>query len=258
MSSLNGIHDDVVDSPAKQKASNYTNRSAILLRRTPHLIAAAKFKLLLFLSLLCVSVFLTSRLSSFAGWIPDDNPPSSYTVLINTWKRSSPLKKSAAHYASCPGVDWIRVAWGETDPPSDRLKSDLERIVKSKGWKEFAFSVWRTAPRTMVGFVPRMHWLDLEKRGSVYHEYGGWLSVWWKGSYSMVLSKAAFFHKKYLDMYTNSMPSPMQDYLARERNCEDIALSIVIANASGTPPLWVQGKLLKLTSLPNSLCISNT
>ncbi|CAN0902635.1 Glycosylinositol phosphorylceramide mannosyl transferase 1 [Linum grandiflorum] len=269
MSSLNGIHDDVVDSPAKQKASNYTNRSAILLRRTPHLIAAAKFKLLLFLSLLCVSVFLTSRLSSFAGWIPDDNPPSSYTVLINTWKRSSPLKKSAAHYASCPGVDWIRVAWGETDPPSDRLKSDLERIVKSKGWKvdddvivacsdlEFAFSVWRTAPRTMVGFVPRMHWLDL-KRGSVYHEYGGWLSVWWKGSYSMVLSKAAFFHKKYLDMYTNSMPSPMQDYLARERNCEDIALSIVIANASGTPPLWVQGKLLKLTSLPNSLCISNT
>ncbi|CAN0902639.1 Glycosylinositol phosphorylceramide mannosyl transferase 1 [Linum grandiflorum] len=283
MSSLNGIHDDVVDSPAKQKASNYTNRSAILLRRTPHLIAAAKFKLLLFLSLLCVSVFLTSRLSSFAGWIPDDNPPSSYTVLINTWKRSSPLKKSAAHYASCPGVDWIRVAWGETDPPSDRLKSDLERIVKSKGWKgeigveivenyggrfkpidgvrtdaifsvdddEFAFSVWRTAPRTMVGFVPRMHWLDLEvlKRGSVYHEYGGWLSVWWKGSYSMVLSKAAFFHKKYLDMYTNSMPSPMQDYLARERqNCEDIALSIVIANASGTPPLWVQGKIQEISS----------
>lgn len=25
---------------------------------------------------------------------------------------------------------------------------------------EFAFSVWRSAPTTMVGFVPRMHWLD--------------------------------------------------------------------------------------------------
>lgn len=25
---------------------------------------------------------------------------------------------------------------------------------------EFAFSVWQTAPHTMVGFVPRMHWID--------------------------------------------------------------------------------------------------
>lgn len=25
---------------------------------------------------------------------------------------------------------------------------------------EFAFSVWRSAPDTMVGFVPRMHWVD--------------------------------------------------------------------------------------------------
>ncbi|CAN1842582.1 Glycosylinositol phosphorylceramide mannosyl transferase 1 [Linum perenne] len=311
MSTLNGIHDDVVDSPAKQKAANYTNRSAILLRRTPHLLAAAKFKLLLFLSVLCVSFFLASRLSSFAGWIPDDNPPPSYTVLINTWKRSSPLKKSAAHYASCAGVDSIRVAWGEVESPSEKLKSDLDRIVKSKAWRkeeigvevvenyggrfkpiggvrtdailsvdddvivpcsdlEFAFLVWRTAPRTMVGFVPRMNWLDLNalKSGSVYHRYGGWLSIWWKGSYSMVLSKASFFHNKYLDVYTNSMPLPMQDYLARERqfsrffltlcfffllsissrNCEDIAMSIVVANASGTPPLWVKGKIQEIGS----------
>ncbi|CAN1158984.1 Glycosylinositol phosphorylceramide mannosyl transferase 1 [Linum perenne] len=270
MSTLNGIHDDVVDSPAKQKAANYTNRSAILLRRTPHLLAAAKFKLLLFLSVLCVSFFLASRLSSFAGWIPDDNPPPSYTVLINTWKRSSPLKKSAAHYASCAGVDSIRVAWGEVESPSEKLKSDLDRIVKSKAWRkeeigvevvenyggrfkpiggvrtdaifsvdddvivpcsdlEFAFLVWRTAPRTMVGFVPRMNWLDMDvlKSGSVYHIYGGWLSIWWKGSYSMVLSKASFFHNK---------------------NCEDIAMSIVVANASGTPPLWVKGKIQEIGS----------
>lgn len=25
---------------------------------------------------------------------------------------------------------------------------------------DFAFTVWQTAPSTMVGFVPRMHWLD--------------------------------------------------------------------------------------------------
>lgn len=27
---------------------------------------------------------------------------------------------------------------------------------------EFAFTVWQTTPDTMVGFVPRMHWLDEE------------------------------------------------------------------------------------------------
>ncbi|OIW10006.1 hypothetical protein TanjilG_32746 [Lupinus angustifolius] len=25
---------------------------------------------------------------------------------------------------------------------------------------EFAFDVWQSAPDTMVGFVPRFHWLD--------------------------------------------------------------------------------------------------
>lgn len=27
---------------------------------------------------------------------------------------------------------------------------------------DFAFTVWQSAPFTMVGFVPRMHWLDKE------------------------------------------------------------------------------------------------
>ncbi|CAN7135285.1 unnamed protein product [Brassica rapa subsp. narinosa] len=29
-----------------------------------------------------------------------------------------------------------------------------------------------------------------------YYSYSGWWSVWWSGTYSMILSKAAFFHKK--------------------------------------------------------------
>lgn len=37
------------------------------------------------------------------------------------------------------------------------------------------------------------------------------------GTYSMVLSKAAFFHQKYLDMYTNQMPASIRNYVTRER-----------------------------------------
>ncbi|XP_037491905.1 glycosyltransferase family 64 protein C4 isoform X2 [Jatropha curcas] len=106
---------------------------------------------------------------------------------------------------------------------------------------DFAFSVWQSAPSTMVGFVPRIHLLDGQKNGVPYYKYGGWWSVWWTGAYSIVLSKAAFFHKKYLDLYTHSMSPSIQDYVSRERDCEDIAMSLLVANATGAPPIWVKG-----------------
>ncbi|KAK3403730.1 hypothetical protein EUGRSUZ_K00135 [Eucalyptus grandis] len=111
---------------------------------------------------------------------------------------------------------------------------------------DFAFTVWQSAPSTMVGFVPRAHSLKAEGNGIPYYKYEGWWSVWWKGTYSMVLAQAAFFHRKYLDMYTYIMPSTVHDYLTRERICEDIAMSLLIANASGSPPIWVKGKTYKI------------
>ncbi|XP_019055162.1 PREDICTED: glycosyltransferase family 64 protein C4-like [Nelumbo nucifera] len=110
----------------------------------------------------------------------------------------------------------------------------------------FAFTVWQSSPSTMVGFVPRMHWLDVGKDGVAYYKYGGWWSVWWMGTYSMVLSKAAFFHRKYLDLYTFKMPLSIHDYVTRERNCVDIAMSLLVANATGAPPIWVRGKIYEI------------
>lgn len=127
-------------------------------------------------------------------------------MLLNTWKQNSFLKEAVAHYASCLGTDAINVVWGESQPPSEHLKTYLRKIVASKSRRsdmpnirfyvneddnfsrfkpmdslqtdaifsvdddmivpcstlDFAFSVWQSAPFTMVGFVPRMHWLDKE------------------------------------------------------------------------------------------------
>ncbi|KAF9594504.1 hypothetical protein IFM89_031622 [Coptis chinensis] len=110
---------------------------------------------------------------------------------------------------------------------------------------EFAFHVWQSAQDTMVGFVPRVHWVDQPKQQYIY---GGWWSVWWMGTYSMVLSKAAFFNKKYLDLYTNQMPASIRDYITENRNCEDIAMSFLVANATGAPPIWVKGKIFEIGS----------
>eukprot|EP00268_Persea_americana_P023253 TRINITY_DN22901_c0_g2_i3.p2 TRINITY_DN22901_c0_g2~~TRINITY_DN22901_c0_g2_i3.p2 ORF type:complete len:112 (+),score=18.12 TRINITY_DN22901_c0_g2_i3:781-1116(+) len=66
------------------------------------------------------------------------------------------------------------------------------------------------------------------------------------GTYSMVVSKAACFHRKYLDLYTYQMPSSIHDYVTRERNCEDIAMSLLVANATSAPPIWVKGKIYEI------------
>ncbi|XP_010264156.1 PREDICTED: glycosyltransferase family 64 protein C4-like isoform X2 [Nelumbo nucifera] len=134
------------------------------------------------------------------------------------------------------------------DLRTDAIFSVDDDVIVPCHTLEFAFSVWQSASSTMVGFVPRMHWLDVEKDGVAYYKYGGWWSVWWMGTYSMVLSKASFFHKKYLDLYTYKMPSSIYDYVTRERNCEDIAMSLLVANATGAPPIWVKGKIYEIGS----------
>ncbi|KAH6767159.1 Nucleotide-diphospho-sugar transferases superfamily protein [Perilla frutescens var. hirtella] len=64
----------------------------------------------------------------------------------------------------------------------------------------------------------------------------------------MILSKAAFFHKKYLSMYTYEMPSSIREYVTKNRNCEDIAMSFLVANATGAPSLWVKGNIFEIGS----------
>ncbi|KAL6960283.1 lactose synthase [Sarracenia purpurea var. burkii] len=220
-STLIAIRDGAADadgmcSPAKEKAANrgvYSGRSPLLHRRVRQIFGAPRVKLLLSLFVLSSVVLFTSRLGSLISRSPQ-NPSSvsslsrgGYTVLINTWKRSSLLKQSVAHYASCSGTDAIHVVWCGSDPPSDSLKAYLNKIGMTKSQTaqkpnlkfdlnkednlnnrfkpiedlttdaifsvdddvivpchtvDFAYTVWQSAPLTMVGFVPRMHWLDQE------------------------------------------------------------------------------------------------
>ncbi|GMH30564.1 hypothetical protein Nepgr_032407 [Nepenthes gracilis] len=132
------------------------------------------------------------------------------------------------------------------DLEADAVFSIDDDVIFPCSSVELAFDVWQSAPDTMVGFVPRMHWLDKSRNNMRHYGYGGWWSVWWMGQYSMVLSKAAFFHKKYLTMYTNEMPASVREYVARNRNCEDIAMSFLVANATGAPPVWVKGKIFEI------------
>lgn len=134
------------------------------------------------------------------------------------------------------------------DLKTDAVFSIDDDIIFPCSSVEFAFNVWQSAPDTMVGFVPRMHWIDQSKGNTGSYVYAGWWSVWWTGTYSMVLSKAAFFHKKYFSLYTNEMPASIREFTTKNRNCEDIAMSFLVANVTGSPPIWVKGKIFEIGS----------
>lgn len=126
----------------------------------------------------------------------------------------------------------------------------------------FAFEAWRASSETLVGFNPRLHTpvrhpvetplsqraLRLEPKAPAArtaqpcsYRYRHYWFVWWHGVYSMVLTKAAFCHHKYFEMYTNNLPREIWDFVHANKNCEDIAMQFLIANATGLPPVWVRG-----------------
>lgn len=102
-----------------------------------------------------------------------------------------------------------------------------------------AFEVWRASPRSLVGYMPRIH-LRQQDGKLVYR---CWWRVWWHGVYSIILTKAAIMHHDFFNLYTNKMPQGIRDLVDERRNCEDIAMQFLIANETGLPPIYVKGHL---------------
>ncbi|KAJ3133405.1 hypothetical protein HK100_004433 [Physocladia obscura] len=83
---------------------------------------------------------------------------------------------------------------------------------------------------------------------------------------SMVLPTGLIFHRKYLDMYTYSLPQHARDIVDSKTNGEDILFNLMVANATGSCPVVVnkvsQGIVMKgLWHKPKhfearSLCLS--
>ena len=119
------------------------------------------------------------------------------------------------------------------------------------------FEAWKKRPDSMVGYYPRLASPPRGLTGAatsfsdeiVYHT---WPVVFWKQSFNLVLTKASFLHSKYLELYTddNQFPKAIKDHVDKNMNCEDIAMSMLVANytnyqTGGTPapPVYVEGRV---------------
>ena len=203
------------------------------------------------------------------------------TVMINTFRRPPQVVDDAIeYYAQCDVVRYIYIIWSEDSDPPPRLTAKYKRwkvpevgfqkqassslnnrfrplvdVAHSEGIfavdddmrvpcsdLDTAYDVWQGSRDSLVGFMPRVH---LRKANGLL-EYRCWWRVWWHGVYSIILTKAAIFNHKFLDVYTNTMPQEIRDMVDEKKNCEDIAMQFLIANVTGLPPVYVKGHLSDL------------
>lgn len=58
-------------------------------------------------------------------------------------------------------------------------------------------------------------------------------------------SQGAFLHRDWLTTYTEAVPTPVLQYIDDHCNCEDIAMAFLVANATGSPPVYVRAAGLR-------------
>lgn len=119
------------------------------------------------------------------------------------------------------------------------MVDDDVRVDCESMWE--GFEAWRHHPSSLVGFYPRLAspslkhpWFGQPSSPSktqtrmVYHT---WPVVYGRQKFNIILTKASFFHKMYLEMYHDDKENPREvlDYVDQHKNCEDIAMAFLVA-----------------------------
>jgi len=196
-----------------------------------------------------------------------------FTVRVNTFRRNDLLEKFLAHYTTCDEIKEIQVIWSDqentipstlqkqyssdkvkyeqhdTDKLSNRFRSllniptegvlsiDDDLLISCRELSQ-AHSVWTANKRALVGFSPRMNAYDPNTGADRYLR---WQHTWWNGVYSIILTKACFLHKNFLEQFFKVLPEERIRKIDANRNCEDIAMAYVVARETNAPPVWVRG-----------------
>jgi hypothetical protein len=97
------------------------------------------------------------------------------------------------------------------------------------------FNAWKSYPDSMVGYYPRLATPRLEPSTGNTDEYTyhSWPEVVWGQRMNFILTKASFLHERYLELYSSDgHPQAIKDYIDKYFNCEDVAMSLLVANVT--------------------------
>ena len=99
----------------------------------------------------------------------------------------------------------------------------------------FAFEVWKTFPERIVGFPARSHFWDERRRLWSYTSARA-------NEYSMILTNAAFLHRKYAKLFVENLSVSVTTALQTYTDCEHILMNFLVALVSKKPPIKVRLK----------------
>ncbi|GAX21138.1 hypothetical protein FisN_1Lh186 [Fistulifera solaris] len=125
------------------------------------------------------------------------------------------------------------------------------------------FDAWRARPQSMVGYYPRLSApARIQNVGAdIELTYYSWPNVYLRQQMNFILTKACFLHERYMAMYWNEQhPREILDYVDQYKNCEDVAMSILVANVTRAEskahvpeiPIYVEGNIAD-TGLSNGI-----
>ncbi|XP_048206519.1 exostosin-like 1 [Perognathus longimembris pacificus] len=97
---------------------------------------------------------------------------------------------------------------------------------------DFAFTVWRSFPERIVGFLTWNHLWD--------ETQGVWgYTAKMTNDFSMVLTTAAFYHRYYHTLFTHSMPKALRTLADEAPSCVDVLMNFLAAAVTKLPPIKV-------------------
>ena len=123
------------------------------------------------------------------------------------------------------------------------------------------FDAWKSNPTSMVGYYPRLSLVDddpgqhlpfsnARDAPSTSFIYHSWPIVYWRQKLNFILTKASFLHSEYMSIYSdpNHHPIEVLNYIDQYFNCEDVAMSLLVANVTKSGdqqiparPIYVEG-----------------
>ncbi|CAG9464307.1 unnamed protein product [Pedinophyceae sp. YPF-701] len=192
-----------------------------------------------------------------------------YSIVLNTYKRRQLMEDSLAHHAACASVDRIHVVWSEAAPAPANYVADsgVEVVFHAMATNSLnnrfralpgvrteavlsldddlripckdldaAFATWRRSPQQLVGWFPRM----VERSRSLDTCRYTYMRPFWTivqaRQVNIVLTKGAFMHRDWLKAYEDLVPDAVKHYVDEHRNCEDLAMQVLVSTVTQTGP----------------------
>ncbi|XP_062413884.1 exostosin-like 2 isoform X2 [Pungitius pungitius] len=174
-----------------------------------------------------------------------------FTIVIQTYNRTDILLKLLNHYQAVPRLQRIVIVWNNVGAQTPlKLWKSLQPHPVPVIFKEQTSNLMRNRLQPfpeidtdavlmldddtlqfsdqIVGFVPRKH---VSTPGGVY-SYGSFElqdpETSGGDKYSMVLIGAAFFHRRYLQLFRDQ-PRAVHALVDETQNCDDIAVNFAVA-----------------------------